>query len=107
MTLSARAIALQGIGLPALLVALQGLVPTSEAVAAPQSDSPGGGVVSSATISMSEWLRLAKKRPVEALEAKGAPTQQANAADALEAAPATRTKRRRREEELFILMRLP
>lgn len=83
MSLSPRAIALQGVGYGALLVALQGLVAVDAGVA-PSGLSGGGGYGASAggQISRSEWLR-----------------RFGDGAVVPAAARASKSKRRRRREE--------
>lgn len=107
MSLSARRIATQGFGGGPLPVALHGFVPV--AVPAPadvagRGGSAGGGVISSATISLSEWLRLVEKRAATGLPPVALPIPIPASADVAAAAVAARTRRRRAEEELLLLI---
>lgn len=105
--LSARAIAMQGLGFGPLYVSMHGLVPVLEPAVSASGGSGGGGAYSSATISMSEWLRRIERRALDALKAEAVAEPQAAAVDARAVASAARTRRRRAEEELLLLMRMP
>ena len=107
MTLSARRIALQGVGFAALALAVQGFAPLDQAVQAQalaQALALPGGVGAGGQISQSEWLRRPlwiRDRPREgvAQAAVGAVGADRTAVDTQGA-----RKRRRAEEELLLIL---
>lgn len=98
MSTLVRRIALQGLaGAGVLSIAVQGFLPLDDVTAA-QPARGGGGVISSATTSQSEWLRQVelRKRRVDLSEG--------NADLRIEDAVAARRPKRVREEEQLLML---